>query len=413
MALLALCAAKTAHAQDQDIFRRDRNIAVTDRPQPEYDPLGLQVGSFLVFPKLTSTITDDDNIFATANGNSAAGIVDEQLQVTAQSNWSRNLVLLKAKIDRQQYLSFSEESTTSYELQGFGRLDLDHASKVSGNLDYQQDVEPRSDETAPTSARTPVQYSVIAGDLNGYRDFSRFRATLDGSFDHYDYTNSTTFTGATLEENQRNVLELKLRGQADYALSPNTSVYVALTGNDRDYDIKPPVAPYDPGSSGYELLGGASFDLTRLVRGKIEVGYLDQHFVDRVTPDMSGPTVHGNLQYFPTELTTVSLKLSRDVDNSGLILTPAYLANSATLKVDHELLRNVILTASGSMEYDTFGSLDRLDRRIGATAGVVYKMNRSVNFDLTYTLLKLITTGAARGTDFNIDTLAFAIVLQR
>ena len=43
----------------------DPNITVQDRPRPDYDPLGIRAGSFLIFPALTLSGLYDSNVFAT------------------------------------------------------------------------------------------------------------------------------------------------------------------------------------------------------------------------------------------------------------------------------------------------------------------------------------------------------------
>ena len=46
----AVCAPHLAAAQQTQSDEPDPNITVQERPRPDYDPLGIRAGSFLIFP---------------------------------------------------------------------------------------------------------------------------------------------------------------------------------------------------------------------------------------------------------------------------------------------------------------------------------------------------------------------------
>ena len=61
----ALCAPRLVAAQQTDrIDNPDPNITVQNRPGPDYDPLGIRAGSFLIFPQLTWAAPTTSNVFA-------------------------------------------------------------------------------------------------------------------------------------------------------------------------------------------------------------------------------------------------------------------------------------------------------------------------------------------------------------
>ena len=52
-------------AWGQDADAEDPNVTVQDRERPDFDPLGIRAGSFLVFPELSVEGGYDSNVFAT------------------------------------------------------------------------------------------------------------------------------------------------------------------------------------------------------------------------------------------------------------------------------------------------------------------------------------------------------------
>ena len=85
--LLALTTAlgtpSLAVAQQAQSDEPDPNIPVQHRPRPDYDPLGIRAGSFLVFPSLTLSGLYDSNVFATKHDTDSdvAGIVAPVVEV--------------------------------------------------------------------------------------------------------------------------------------------------------------------------------------------------------------------------------------------------------------------------------------------------------------------------------------------
>ena len=73
-------------------------------------------------------------------------------------------------------------------------------------------------------------------------------------------------------------------------------------------------------------------------------------------------------------------------DRSNCVRTSAAgsMVSSLELGVDHELMRNVILGANGSLTRDDFEGISRTDYIYGAGADVTYLLNRYFSFGLDY-----------------------------
>src|SRR5271163_1858458 len=68
----------------------ERGASVLDRPRPEYDPLGLRLGSFFLYPKLELGELYSDNVFATQSNKKTDFITVVSPTLDLRSNWSQN-----------------------------------------------------------------------------------------------------------------------------------------------------------------------------------------------------------------------------------------------------------------------------------------------------------------------------------
>jgi hypothetical protein len=160
-------------------------------------------------------------------------------------------------------------------------------------------------------------------------------------------------------------------------------------------------------------LAGADFQVSNLVTGNAAVGYLQQNFDDTRFKDITGLGGKMSLQWFPTQLTTVSGTITRTVEDSIEIGAGGFLSTNFTGQVDHELRRNIILTGQFAYGKDDFKGIDRNDSRwLGAISGT-YLVNRYIGLGLTYSYLDHSSSGLDRGREFTVQKAMVSLVLQR
>jgi hypothetical protein len=407
----ALMAAVPVVSMAQDLgsnFKRDKNTSVRQRPRPDYEAIGMKAGGFTLYPRVTVEAVHDDNIYAVATGEQSDVIWRVKPEVAARSNWSRHALGAFASASVNRYADFDTENTEEYTLGVNGRLDVERGSYVSASVQWQALTEPRSAITAGTPAGAtpePVEYSLWSGNLTGVKEFNRLRLTgkLDTKTFDYDDQGSLAFN-----QNTRDRDEFYYGGKAEYAVGPDTAVFASLIGNTKEYDL----ASVGRDSDGYVATVGANFDLSQSVRGELEAGYMSQSYDNTAFADIDGFTAKGRVEWFPTELTTLNVGGSRSIEESTAANSQGYISNTASVGIDHELLRNVLLAANASFGKDSYESVDRDDKRTGFNASAAYLLNRNVGLFLTYTYLKQESSGTAKGSSFSDNKLAASVALQ-
>jgi len=136
------------------------------------------------------------------------------------------------------------------------------------------------------------------------------------------------------------------------------------------------------------------------------LGYFDQIYQSPLLGTISGPDFGANLVWNPTQLTSVSFKVSRAVEDAPVAVVgtgsvPGFVHTVAGARVDHELLRNLLLDGEVTFANDDFQGEDRTDNDYLASIGAKYLLNRNLYLGATYTFEHRDSSGTAAVNQFN------------
>ena len=143
------------------------------------------------------------------------------------------------------------------------------------------------------------------------------------------------------------------------------------------------------------------------------MGYAERNYNSPLYKDVGGLSVEAKVEYFPTELTTFGLGLRRVIEDSNIGNVNAYFDNRGSIRVDHELLRNLIL--NGIVEFaqqDFIGSTQKTTFYRGS-GGARYFINHLLGLQFQLSYIKRDTTGEDLGQKFNEFRGQLTLVVQR
>jgi hypothetical protein len=385
----------------QSDFARTEDVAVLDRPHPLYDPLGVPLGGFTLYPSLGLETDYDDNIYAQTNGGPGDAIEHIRPDVRLASNWSQGFVTLEANASLNRYLSYSSQDTDDWSVKGTGGLNFISNGVLELDLSSSQNTEPRSAASSVSNQATPVVYKVNQATVSASQERDRFKFSWNASIQRFDYDNAAAIGGGVIDETYRDRTVPTMSGRVDFAASPNVAVFGEAVGNIQNFDQADPSTLKSQNAAGYELLSGVNFQLSHLARGEFGLGYIDETYANAQYGKVSGPGFRNKVQWFPTQLTTVTASYVRSVEDSGVVGAPMYELDNAGLQADHELLRNLILSAQFNYMHSDYIGLARTDERYQGSAVASYLFDRHLSLNVTYTHLTQRSYGAAAGTPFD------------
>lgn len=384
--IVAGIAAPHAFAQAPDNpFFRDRYTAVQDRPQPQFDPVPIRTGSFLLNSSVGVSALLNDNIYSTSTNTVEDTIISINPRADMRSTWSNHALGFGVDVDNRNYMNEDGENTTDYRAYLDGRLDVVRDFSIGMNLQAAKLTEQRYAPAAVTNAAEPTRFDRLGAEANA--TYRRDRLLLRGELGtaSYDFDDVQPVVGTGLiDQDYRDVTETYVGGRASYAVSPDVAVFVQARHINDEYDSVPGFI--DRNGTRTNISAGFDFELAAPFRGDVAIGWFENKRDSALLSDIDGLGVNARLLWFPTQITTVTLTASRDTFDPGLINSASAIDTAYGVRVDHELRRNILVFGSLRASNQDFQSITREDDILDASLGLGFRVNRNARFDVGYTM---------------------------
>jgi len=180
VAVLALTVAGTATvaAQTQPPSRDTRPA----RAGENYDPVGMPLGSFRLFPALEVQNSYKDNIYAqhVSRGQQGSLVHVFKPSLDLRSNWNNHMLNFYANGGIGLYTASSTENFQDFGVGTNGRFDIQRDWNVYAGGSFNRRHEDRTSPNALTGGNNPVRYNQLAANAGYFQKFNRFSARLDG-----------------------------------------------------------------------------------------------------------------------------------------------------------------------------------------------------------------------------------------
>jgi len=395
-------------------YNRGRNESVMDRVRPEYDPIGVNLGGFTLLPTLSVNGGYTNNVYQSSTFKVDAATVTVVPRVLLRSNWAVHGLSLDANGNFVRYLGQSARNEDGWSVGGQGRLDIGPDQSLNIGARTSRLYETPFSGTGVPVARSalPTQASIFKA-LADFK-FARTRLVLSADHSRYNYLSAETFAGTRLTRDTFDRHITRFTGHGEYGLTPDAGLFLQGTYSDTSYrlPLSPGIANRD--SSEVQLLGGVSLDVTALVRGSLAVGYIDRSYNSPLYRDIQGLSVSGKIEYFPSELTTFTLAVRRDIEDATLTGTSGFFNNGIAARLDHELLRNLILNFGVDYEHDSYRGVTATADIARTSAGGRYILSPAMVLDTSLSYRKRSTNAALIiGPNISEFRATFGITIRR
>jgi len=396
----------TAQSVDNN-FQRDTSVGVNERAKTEYTPLGVEAGAFMIQPSVGVNVGSNDNVTYTETNKKSSSYLLLTPGFEGHSGWSRHMLEFGLETYLINYSDLSSENQANWKLYADGRYDISSRINVTGSIAHDRNTESRSSPIADPNAAKPVEVDTDGASLGVTVVGNRLRFIGTAATSKQQYHDVASVLGGTISEGYRDITFYTLGGRLDYALSPNVSLFASVEGNQRRYE-QSSIADSD----GSTISVGASFDLNHLARGEVRVGSFSQDYKDVSLGKLTNAYYNAKVEWFPTEITTVTGSANRSYVETRSFGATTALDTSLGLSVDHELLRNLILSASYGGDKYEFSGIDRTDNRSTFSLAGRYFMSRRLSLAVTYTHDKLTSDGAQAFRSYKDNVLQVGLMVK-
>ena len=127
-----------------------------------------------------------------------------------------------------------------------------------------------------------------------------------------------------------------------------------------------------------------NFEFSPLLRGYLAAGYEHVEFEQEGFDELDAAVFKGELQWLPTKLMTVYLGAERLSTLTGFGTSSLRLDTIYNGKVEYEIWRNLVLTASAKYTVSEYRESDREDEVLLAGVGLEYLINKNFHATARY-----------------------------
>ncbi len=364
----------------QDI---NRGNTVAGRPRPDYDAVGLRAGSFFIYPTFEFTPTWDTNIFSSTNNRKSDLVIILSPEVSVRSNWRRHELNFGVRADIGRYKSFVKENYEDASVVLNGRLDFRRFEFAFAGLRWAQRHEDR-DSPDDVNGIRPTKFWGYEGIVGYQRRFNRVTARVQALYRYIDYRDTPVLGGAIINNDDRDRHEFTGTARVTVRISPRFQVFGE--GNFYYVNYANPLddALLNRDNMGFGINGGVIIELGTKLFGEIFGGFRRQTYEDALLSTISGVNGGLSLTWNPTGLTTVKGAVVRTIEQTTLVGASGYFSTQGRISVDHELRRNIILSAFASFQLDDYQGISREDKWIRAGLQGKFLHNRYFRTTLGY-----------------------------
>jgi hypothetical protein len=360
--------------EDIDPIVTDRRPARLFRIEP-YDPIGIRIGSFILFPEAEVAGIATNNVEGTAGGHSDVG-GEVATRTRLVSNWSRHAVELRAITFSSFYDDHPSEDDRDWTIEGRGRLDVTRRTNLQGLLSRDFGQESRSAIDGVTTGERPDVTTDVAALALNHR-FNRLALQLRGSLTDVDF--SSTVNGGIITTNaDRNSLTREGTLRLSYELKPTFALYVEGGLNRRTYDA----APSDDilrDSDGERYRLGIDFGGTgQILRGEASIGYGRQNPDDSRLSAVDAFLLDSNLAWRMTELTSLLFLAHTELYDTTTTGSAGVVSHQIGVEARHAFRTYFVATAGLTYTDNDYDVSPIEESNLTTFVGAEYFANRDI-----------------------------------
>ncbi len=354
-------------------------VTVLSRARPDYAPEGIRVDNFLFHPSFEEGLGYDSNVLG-GTGSPGSWTVGTHPSMQVSSDWSRDAVSAVLGVDDTRYLDTPRQSRTDATAAFGGTLAIGRDALTMGAA-YLAGHEDRSAIDALPSD-TPVAFRLFDARLDYTHTLDRLSLTPNAELSNYQYGN-TTILGAPASQSYRDRNVLAAGVTARYELMPLQNALLVLRGTATNY-LAPQAGQPSRNSTGALLLAGLSDDRDGLWRYRLLLGWEQREFAASTYRAHGAPVAEAELIWAPSGMTTVTGALTRSIEDAAQEGVVGYTYTAASLTVDHEYARDILLQATGGAQQADYLQGGGHQTALLLGLGVTWLVDRRLRVSATY-----------------------------
>lgn len=381
IAVASAASAQTPGPQGQPTPRLERpdDRTPSGRAGENYDPIGVPLGGFRLFPVLELNEIYNDNIYATsaAAGQTASFIQLVKPSLELKSDWNNHMLNLFARGGFGFYTAAPSENFADFAVGADGRIDIQRNWNIYGGLSFNRLHEERGQPNTAVGGNEVTKYNQLSGNLGYYQKFNRLSGRLEARVDDFTYFDNGLGLGqGVIPNSDRNHTQFREALRVGYEYLDGFEVWARAGANQRRYRRGVDTAGFTRHSSGWDAVLGASFDFGGITSLEAFAGYAQQNYEEFRFRPLQAFLFGVNGYWNPHRDLWVKPFVRRTVDEAAYVGESGFLNTAFGVDVTYNVLPNVRIDAHAAYSIADYRAAtafsDRFDEYVTFRAGVLY-----------------------------------------
>lgn len=347
------------------------------RLSESYQPKGLDLGLFLLLPKLESEVTFNSNVYATRDNVKSDFFTTIRPELALRSRFSQHDLSFRMMAEKYIYRTYKNDNHLDFQTDVNGRYDVQPGTELTLFSQYFSRHEDRSSPDEAGGVKpTPTQGFITR--LGGKQEMGRFVFSGDVTVQRLTFDRVATSAGTMVPNDDRDRWEIEGKLRGSYELFPGYAAVTQVSANNRRYDDSFDRNGFQRSSRGYRVESGIGVDISQLLRGDFLVGYLSQDYRDARFKDPSGVSVRATFNWTPDKLLIVVPALERSVSETTRSGSSSQVRTTGSVLVRYEAARNILLSGFLSAAYSENSGQQPTDWLYEARMRGIYSFSREL-----------------------------------
>lgn len=375
-----------------------------------YDPKGIRVGSFVLFPETELGFLSNSNLFR-APKPAADWAYEARANLRFVSDWRAHALELRASGRTSLYEKFATEDDRTISLEARGRLDITRLANIEAAISHLMDKDIRALIDAPTNAARRGDITTDRAALTYNQQLGRATLQLRGSVTDVKFENVPAVNGTIISNAARDYTQNDIAVRASWALNRHAAVFADVAHREREYGVAAGDGFLRSSTSERYRLGLAFSPMGAFLRGEISVGYGVQTPKAAGLPTMEGYLLDASLAWKASPLTTFLLTLRSDFYDTTAAGSPGTLSREAGLEMRHAFTRQLIGTIGAKYAISPYTGIVLEDKLFTGELGLDYYLNSNVSLYGRYQHLDFRSTDTTR--DYTAEVVRVGVRLRQ
>jgi hypothetical protein len=357
-----------------------QGVPVLERALPQADPGGIRAGGFIFRPTLETGFGYDDNVLG-GRGSPGSVIFRTLPTLAVNSDWGRDALGAYLSANTGQYLSTPRQSRTDWNAAIGGTYAIGRGELTGAFSHLALHEDSTYVNAVPTS--TPLPFTV--DDVRANYTIKLGRFTLIPNIDLSSWRFGTATIGGQAVDEKFEDHDVLQGGMAvGYELSGRSSLLGTLSVFDARYLHRQPDAPA-PSAVSTLGMGGIDYRVSGNLRVRALVGAESREFQSSFYRSRIAPVGQATVIWTPTGLTTITATVARTLEDAVQANSGGYTYTRAEFEIDHELLRNLVLTSRiGLQDSQALQPGIGTQTAVYGGVGATWHINRTLSLLVSY-----------------------------